>query len=672
MKSEIVASEVDRVHQVFMGRIARAVLPESGGIDPRDALVLMECDVISERPSVESRDSIQDLRQAVMPAANDSLGPLLFFIKAGGSRSVVRVRNLLLDGRPEIRAVGIAHLENTFALPGLSTHRTRQEFDRLRPALLTSDPKGWRRAAINLVDAVDDDWLLSLAGVRQSQNPGLQEVWSEYVTMVLRPSLASVTACWPPILCAGLHAESMDQQAEAWQAAGNHPLALYAAYLEAVGHLPLGGRRSLSGVLLRINGVAPSEAVGAELLDWATNHGSPFARYHACEAVMSGWTSLAARDRSRAAEWFWEVVLAPQDCVAAQGGCAAAGLMAQLARYYLHYLEVRLPSDHGEAIAAMAWWMAMRMMTVIESGAVRQRAFGEQLAHANGSIATDIWNLVAPPTSPSILHWLTAFGPSPWAVSLLAAVAAEEDAQWLLTGPGPGTLEERVHALIAIAMQVANLDLDDDHDPYRMSNGARRMLGWIANHEPDETQRAILKGWSEPIDWTPPDSLTKALEGVEQKDVHVQRWLCHAIRQRVAVGALAGDDLWGIVSSDNWKRSSWQSIDRSAAQALGCALIDDAVRRRPEWAPHLVHLFAEMAEQRAGSEEDRQAFFGLVLRGSCAMNVSSAICRLLRGQAGHRFRPLATIVRGNFEQVLHQAGGWAAGRLRAVLVDLAQ
>lgn len=672
MESEIAENEMKRVHRAFMGRIARALLPEGGGIDRRDALVLMDCDVISADPPVDSEDSIKGLRLAVaVPAAKASLGPLLFYIKDSGGRSVVRVRDLLLDGRPEIRAIAVAHLENTFALPGLSTRRTRQELERLRPALLASDGGGWRRAAIDLVDAVDEDWLLGIAGVRQAQSPALQEVWSEYVTMVLRPSLASVNACWPPILCAGLHAESMDQQAKAWQTEGGSSLALYAAYLEAVGHLPLGGRRSLSGVLSMINGGAPSEAVVAELLDWATNDGRPFSRYHACEAVMSAGAGLATRDQSRAAVWFWETVLAPRDCVGAKGGCAAESLVAQLARYYLHYLEVRLPSDHGEAIAAMAWWMAMRMMTVIENGAARQRAFGEQLARVYGSIASDIWDLVAPPTSPSVLHYLTAFGPSPWALSLLATVATEEDAQRLLTSPGPGTLDERVHALIAIAMQVANLGLNEDHNLYRMSDGARRMLGWIASHEPDEARQAILKGWSEPIDWTPPDSLTKALEGVEQKDVHVQRWLCHAIRQRVSVGALAGDDLWGIVSSDVWKKSTWQNIDRLAAQALGCALVDDAARRRPEWAPHLVHLFTETAEQRAGNEEDRQAFFGLVLRGSCALNASSAICRLLRGRAGHRFRPLATVTRGNLEQVLPQAGGWAAGRLRAVLVDLA-
>lgn len=152
----------------------------------------------------------------------------------------------------------------------------------------------------------------------------------------------------------------------------------------------------------------------------------------------------------------------------------------------------------------------------------------------------------------------------------------------------------------------------------------------------------------------------------------MQRWVCHAVRQRLSITSLIGDEIWNIVSAEGWRNSVWPKLDPLAVQALGYALTEDAVRRAPEWRPHLPHLLAEVAEQRAASETDRQACFGVLLRASCALNAPSALTRLLRGRSGHRYRPLATAVRDNLEQILPQAGGWAAGRLRSLIVDLHQ
>jgi hypothetical protein len=673
MELEIASSEVERVKRAFMGRIARIVLPENGSIDRRDALVLIGADIIRSEPVVDSEGAVDRLRQAAVDeGAGVPFGPLLFYVGREGGHSVVRVRDLLLDSRQEVRAAAATRLEKTLKLPGLSCRRTRQGFERLRSALLASEDGGWRRAAIALVDAVDDDWLLNVAGVVQSQGRALSEVWSGYVTAALRPSLASVHACSPPTLCTELHGESIDERLRSWQSEHRSPLALTQVYVDELGHLPPVGDRSLGAALSIINSDRSSEGEWEAILDWAENAGSPFARCHVCEAILSLLAGPALQRHPRAAIWFWETALAPKHWEARSSSSVACTLAAQLARYYLHYLEVRLPSDNGAAITAMAWWMTKRMMMAIGDEAERQRSFGTQLAAFYGSTAAEVWELVAPPTAPSYFRWLTAFGPCPWALSLLAAVRSEEDAHWLLSGTGPGTQEERQQAVIAIAMQVANVDLNQDGQPYRVTAGPRRVLGWIAAREPDEERRRMLTGWSKPVDWSESDSLAKSLERINERDEITQRWTCHSIRQRVSVGALSGDDLWAIVSSDHWRAAVWPTLDRVAAQAIGCALVDDALRRRPEWTPQLAHLFAQGAERRSESESDRQAFFGLVLRSSCSLDSRSAMCRLLRGPAGHRFRPLAAVVRGNLEQVLPQAGGWAAGRLRASLVDLLQ
>lgn len=670
MQSEIDAKEAAQARQAYRGRIARLVGPANGGIDLRDALILIDCGAIHAKPPTTA-DEIDSLYQAIREEHGvRGLGPLLFYPNEDGEESVVRVRDILLDGRREIREASIEYLDKVIGVFGMSCRRTAETLKRLKAPVLESSESTWCRAAVELVDAIDDDWLLTVAGVRQSSHPNMGKGWSEYINTALRPTNAALNACAPTPLFPEVHKDSIDDHLRTWRSDGGSLEERCHVYLEVLGHLPFDKEHSL-GSIISLNGAnGATSTIAAELIRWAEQRNSPMARYHACDALLSATSQISDEQRNRLSAWFWEIILAPSVTPSPTAKHSVWSLTAQLARYFVHYLEVRLPTDHGEAVSAMAWWMSARLISSFTADSDDSQSFGEQLDRVYGSLASETWELVGPPMTPSVLRWLTAYGPSPWAISLLSAVESEEQARVLLDGAGPGTLAERVDALIAIAIQVANLPLEESRGIYRFSSGVHQVLGWIAAGETDETRRSLLKGWSDTIDWSPPDSLLKALDGIDKKHVSMQRWLCHGIRQRLFLGVLGGDELWEIVSTDEWKVSLWLLIDAISMQALGTGLIDDAARRRPDWRARLPHLFAEIAEERNSVDTDRVVLFGLLLRACFALHATSAMSRLLRGRAGHRYIALATAARGNLEQALPLVGGWAAGRIRAVLADL--
>jgi len=656
-----------RVREAFCDCIAQLSLPQEGGIDRRDATVLIDCGVLSARSDREQHESAES-RCTVFPeeASGHTRGPLVFHTDDAGNRCVSRARDLLLNEQIEMRRGAVAHLQTVSRSGETMSQYTQKAIVQHGDAVLTK--RAWRRAAIELADALDDDWLLNVAGVRQAGLMKGEEFWHRFVSASLRPSMAAVQRCSPGILCSDLHQDEIEARCTHLIEAEQSVDRFCDEYTESFGHIPLGGECGLGKILHARDECQPVASTAEQILEWAARVGSSVARYHVCEAMLTMEPKLSPEQRDLVSTWFWQVIVPPASLEQPSDEHAASALTELLARYYVHYMEVRLPSDRSEAVTAMAWWMASRVVSSLSEAHLSALSFAEQLERGSAATARDIWDLISPPTQQSMLRWLTTSGPSPWAVSLLSAVSQESQMQWLMTGAGPGTRNERIAALTRVAVLTTNLALEPN--AYRYSTDLRHSLCWALATEPDDVKRTQLTMLAEGIDWGQPDTLRQTLEVLEEHDPIMQSLLSQGIRQRLANNALDGDAIWAVVSGKKWKSKTWLTIDPDVAQAIGLALVDDATQRRPEWAPQLPHLLAEVAERRTGSEEERATMFGLLLRACCALNAPSGLIRLMRGQSRRHYRTFSATMKANVEQILPQAGGWGAGRLRALLVDL--
>lgn len=199
----------------------------------------------------------------------------------------MRARDLLLDERREVREVGIGHLQGAARSPRRMSPWTREIVQRKAPAVTSEDGKVWRRAAINVVDAADDDWLLNVAGMHQSKHPAMGQLWSEYGIAAFRPSVVAVNRCSPSMLCPGLHEDAMRDAAEALGKSQSPDTEHLNRFIHTLGHLPLDLRCSLASTLTSSGLGDPSATKLATLFEAARKSANPMVRYHVCEAALS-------------------------------------------------------------------------------------------------------------------------------------------------------------------------------------------------------------------------------------------------------------------------------------------------------------------------------------------------------------------------------------------------
>lgn len=650
----------------MIGALVRVALPDPATMDAPDLVVLEDCGVVRRHSSPDQDDEVRRLHSGLDAPVGAPAGPLFFYPDGEGGRAVISVRDLVLDDRASGREIAIAYLEELAKRTGVLSDRTALTLKRTKTAILSASKTEWRRPGIELVTAIDDDWRFNLAGVHQTfGTSSLQELWSNFLDAVLRPSLPALLAASSSVLTPQKHASEIADRLNALKG-GPESLEERFASFSAIGHLPLSGARGFASSL------QPTDSIGGLISTVSAVTGgiaTPMQWFAVCQAAL-GLEIGEGPERDRVAARFWDAVLLASQTADATEGQRAWALVSELAQYYVQHIETTVPTCDGEAVAAMAWWLATRAVAVLEEHSTDLDDFGAQLKGVYASAAGGVWDLVSPPMSRASLRYLTIHRPSPWALTLLGSIKTADQLKWLLASAGAGTAEERISAIMVASARISPLALEEPHGLFSFAAGVRQALEWAAMEWSDGDQKRILNGWAQPFDWAASGPLSKSLAGIEAQDSHVQKWKCVSLRLRLSSGEGAADELWELASSDHWKEDVWPTLDAACVLALGYALIDGAIAKRPDWWPMLGHLFVDFAEERPKTRAEPEALLSLIARASTALNAGSPIRRLLRGTKASTYRPLAEQVRSPLEEVLPKVSGWAAARVRALLADM--
>jgi len=643
-------------------------LSEARELDALDAVMLESCGVVKRHRMKDRNDVVKRMREALRKPPGASLGPLFFYSDGEGELAGVALRDLMLDNRVAIRRIAVSYVEQLLKSPESMTAAGALAFRKHKAKVLSMRATEWRRPAVETVTALDDDWLLNLAGVRQTLGTSLNEQFGEYLDAVLRPSVVALNGCSPAVLTPGVHADAIRAKLKELGGSSDGLAERVRSFVGDLSHLPLRGTQSLRAILKPAPSTADVDEVQAALKA-ESPIGSPMRSFYLCQVALSLDSDVEGR-RHDVAKGFWDAVLPSSRTANPTVGQQGWQLASQLATFYIQHIETTVPAGHGEAVAAAAWWMTARVVGVLENRLSNTINFMSQVDQVYADPAAGVWDLVAPPMTPSALRYLTIHGPSPWALTLLEAVKSPEQCRWLLAAPGAGTLDERVGILAAAAATLAPVALIDPQEMFSFVTGVRRVVGWLASEEADESRKVALTGWAQAFDWAATGSLKEALADIETRDAVVQQWTCASIHQRISVDEGRADELWTLVSSSQWKDHVWHKLDPLCMQAIAYALLESAVAQRPDWWPLVGHLFVDFAEERPKTRADDQAIFLLVVKACTMLGASSPMRRLLRGSRGSAFRPLVDQVRARLEQILPRVSGWAGARMRALFVDM--
>jgi hypothetical protein len=357
-------------------------------------------------------------------------GPFLFLNDGKAKRLVINMSDGLLNDDPEVRKASVRHFQHLAGLRGLLTPKSADLLNKQSRDAISQNSKKWYRTAMEIFDALQNDFLCCLAGFRQCLELDFREGIDQSVEALFFPSLSSMDSITEPVCSVSNHADDARKPFGAILKSASSLREAATRYFECFGHIPLAGDLSLGRLVQDwIADHHDESAVWETVWAWVGECHSPYARYHACQAFANNPT-LVPREM-----WagFWAnslevmTVFRPNDNETPHQ--EAWRLRCDLARHFCRHLECCRRADHAsETLAAFSWWMADQVSSVFGFDDAYLSSIRKGPAASFGMKSDKLWHLVHPWAAPSDLRYATLNVRSLWGTALAAQLAPALDA----------------------------------------------------------------------------------------------------------------------------------------------------------------------------------------------------------------------------------------------------
>jgi hypothetical protein len=364
--------EVAKASTIFRTRMLRTALRKID-IDARTFTVARRDGILADHDAELAADvPIEALTNSSHPDRLDvPLGPMLFYRNPSGGTacSVINLSGFLFSTSRDLRSGVLAAIDFWTASDPLAiTAKTRAVLTAERAGLITDDERAWRNSAIRISDALNDDLLCALAGLRQALKTQFAVAAENYAAKVLWPTPSSLDSIdlhfWQP----SVQRDAIERELTSLDKT-EMPRAVFRKYYDRFGHIPLDRSLGLAtAIQAAIPDVSLRHQAWNEIWGAVDEIRSPFARYHAI-LLFIALPGLIPEDKKSP---FWEEVadFASASATAEHQNGLAPPLLRRsaLARHYLCHLANHLPGVNSERLSVFSWWIADRVEGVIELG----------------------------------------------------------------------------------------------------------------------------------------------------------------------------------------------------------------------------------------------------------------------------------------------------------------
>ena len=128
-------------------------------------------------------------------------------------------------------------------------------------------------------------------------------------------------------------------------------------------------------------------------------------------------------------------------------------------------------------------------------------------------------------------------------------------------------------------------------------------------------------------------------------------------------------DIWPIVSDSEWRQKAMGKAERQVLGMLVEAFSAFLAQQQGDWAWHLPHYLAELAEQE-DDEKRLHDIFLYVIHTSQSADSVSGVQRLLQGSKKAVFHPWVQEYHDQAVAMYPCYPPWVQGRMRALLASL--
>jgi hypothetical protein len=675
-KQSFSPEEKKKAKRAMLVRIRNTAFHHLGHIGLRTFRVLQDLELINDKASpVGEGVDLNVLRdQKHARRLNIPDGPFVIYLTEGDepTQMIVELPMLLFSEDLEVRQAALESIEKMLVkVPMAFTPKTAAILKESRGALMSGTPGEWRMAAISACDALYDDVLIALHGVRQclESESVLERSLKFYTPKVLHPSMTSVDSISLPIGNPERDHETLARLLSEIIASAPNLTELCSMYFAKLGFLPLAPSYSLAAAISKWLASNPGIDPWPEVWGWANSESSPIARYHVCSVFVL----LPKLIPDGKLQNLWSEVLKVINGSVKNGAefpdYELWALRQDLARHFTFHLEARLPDGDGAGIGCFAWWFAEQVAALFPASSDAAKFYRENWIKPASDRSSLIWLTASSPIQHSFLRYVTLSVLSPWAVALLTLMGEHLDE----LGPAEQAEDVQVKfnkALLSNIFSALPFPIKTPSDPtFALECSlADTVLKWAA-YQTERHQEQLQELLTMSQTFGTNDGFCDALRKLGESDLSVQIALCVALKTKMYTDRTVAEGIWEVISETEWRENVLGGvsplIQDQLIDSMNMLLVDNGGK----WLSHIPHYIAELCEKEE-DEERRRILFLYVIHTSLASDTVSAVRRLLRGSQKAKFVEYIKEYRAQVDAMDSNYPPWVAGKLRGLMASL--
>jgi hypothetical protein len=619
------------------------------------------------------REITQSIPPSLLPVLTQSDHPLrtplpngpLVVVVEDNTRGIIDVSEHLLSHDADIRLAALKHFlsaqsnEECWASPFV-LDLLKQNAD----ALSCSDESAWIGAGLALRDAIDHDFRVNCAGVRQASRLHFEESYQEYFSKVIQPQAQCFEHDRPPVWNPAEEAEQILAKFEEWSLLDDLGVALN-RYLEFCGYLPLAGELSAGTLIAAWERCHSGQDIWQSIWTWTESCPSVLAQYHAAHAFLEHphWIRLDETER------LLKVVRSVIGSSEAGASCTQAPLWqlrASLLQHYQFHLEASVPGLNSDIVAAAACWMTEMVARLFHADPDHVKKRCEFLQTQVLPLSWRRWLLGRSRMARSPLRVANLYTPFIWGDAILSTAvrrfadfpmceARDEYRRFLITRltsavcVGSLRVVGRTGTFYGFEMPVSpsDLGLPDTPTDIQETEAARQLLA--ARHAIEAGAR--LK-----------DHLSELRELPEG----LSAFLCASLRCWPIDRSHVDSAIRELLNDNDWRKAVFHRLPMGTLDTLISYLTDWQLQQDEEWLVRLPQFLAFECENAIEPERRELLFFGTVV-SAMAADVASPIVRLLVGPKRVDFANSFDHWRQTTRELARDSEPWLAARVRGFL-----
>ena len=671
-----------------MGRIlARSVVRHALGIDDRSGSIHTDGRGIA---LLEATGSLKRKLDTVGPSESDIAammnhrherriyeppGPLLFLKSDvdASSVSVIEIPTLLIHRNVGVRRGAVKFLtELGKRSPICLSDLTRSTLAENCRSIVKSAASTWYIPAENTLRVVENDFMLNVAGLKQSFGTTLKEYQNVYWQAVAFPKVHPARSVASAVYQAATAGDMADDIIEK---CSKIPRLVKAVdeFVEQLGHLPFPRSLSLASMIdRRITSRAP-RSLFKVLCDLSEDQ-SPLRSYQGCQALIELWEHWRQSEQQITSEIVSRFVASAvkSDDSTVKGRSAICCRL--LAAHFLYWCELHGPILGPDNVTGLAWWLAdfvtNAIITDVEAKESPQKYFKsiysrclEPALHLSRRIDFVACG-VGEPTPFRLLTTDTSHT-TPFAARLVASldgiVAAinPRDPSGKLTAIDEAVLGQCVFPDFGKtqpgSILFTDLKLARETVLEAWSRDIPQFREMIASRREPLARLAI------------PAELISTMDLISKLSETDQLHAINLILKATQSGTASASTIWNYLLNQEQRKNLFSHLTNENLDYFIQVIMQLPLNYEEPWHRDIPHLFAMLLEENMADDASRELLLTGLLASSVSSSSLSAIKRIRSGPHSDAISNLLRIYCDYLVSNRHHIPCWAWSKLRPFL-----